>query len=457
MNYASYGLGFLLLGKWIIRLAAGYKPPRWGDESSGGKWVTVSVAVLTVVLLAYCLTATLNARATFVMDEQRFEYHEYKPNLPLTYDSASSWQAFWRYLALACFFWSLRDWLLTKSKRERRRGRRDGRETEPSREESPAEIPGSVPMLPDRVRLLLWVLCLNGALVAVQGMLQRMSKSAKLLWLVPSWSGKAVACYGPYSYRSNAAQYMNLIWPVCLGFWWTLKEGRRAMAGRAVRVGEGPHLLLIPALIMLLAGPFLSLSRGAALVAGVTLVIATILLFADRRTSRGTRWAMVIVVLIVGVMSYNLGWERLKMRMTALEKDSLADRGEIYENTKQIAADFPLFGTGPGTFASVYHLYRASAGQVWQSHVHDDWLEARVTLGWVGLGLILTMLLLTVSKWFVPGGVSLPFVLVSMIWTALGGCLLHARFDFPFQIYSVLYVFLLLCAVLICSARPRGA
>ena len=34
------------------------------------------------------------------------------------------------------------------------------------------------------------------------------------------------------------------------------------------------------------------------------------------------------------------------------------------------------------------------------------------------------------------------------LWLALTGCLLHARFDFPLQIYSILFLFLLECAIL---------
>jgi hypothetical protein len=38
---------------------------------------------------------------------------------------------------------------------------------------------------------------------------------------------------------------------------------------------------------------------------------------------------------------------------------------------------------------------------------------------------------------------------------ALGGCLLHARFDFPLQMYSILLLFLALCAVLFSLSRAE--
>jgi hypothetical protein len=42
-----------------------------------------------------------------------------------------------------------------------------------------------------------------------------------------------------------------------------------------------------------------------------------------------------------------------------------------------------------------------------------------------------------------------------LLWVSLGGCMVHARFDFPFQVHSVLALFLVLCAVLSCLSRQR--
>jgi hypothetical protein len=40
----------------------------------------------------------------------------------------------------------------------------------------------------------------------------------------------------------------------------------------------------------------------------------------------------------------------------------------------------------------------------------------------------------------------------------MAGCLAHARYDFPFQIHSIVFLFLVLCAILgVLTRRPvRG-
>jgi len=42
-----------------------------------------------------------------------------------------------------------------------------------------------------------------------------------------------------------------------------------------------------------------------------------------------------------------------------------------------------------------------------------------------------------------------------LTWLALAGCLVHARFDFPFQVHSILFLFVVLGTILsTLSHRP---
>jgi hypothetical protein len=486
MNVGGYLLGLLLAAKWVIRWQAGYRPVRWGDgeqvrnpkseirssnpevdwerdgstahETGSGNerscgmsnLVTVTLATLTGVVLAYCLISAINARSTFRYRQMAFEPHEYVAWLPHSYDSWATWQAFWMYLALALSFWAARDWLLGKSGPERRESRTGGREPDVD----PAfHVPHAV--LPMRLRRLLWVLCLNGAVLALESILQRLSGTNKLLWLVqPVINQSAEAQFGPYAYRSNSAQYFNLIWPVCLGFWWKLRRASRFATRARTRVGGGPHVVLLPCCVLLAAAPIISTSRGGALLAvGGMLAAAVLLLFANRRSNWLMRLGIVLLlVATLGLAAY-LGWEKLGKRLSTIFSDDLGGRVEIYENARQMARDFQLFGSGPGTFPWVYHLYRENAQAEWAFYAHNDWLETRITFGWAGFAPILAMLAIVFLRWFGPGGVPAHWLFVSMIWLALAGCLLHACFDFPFQIYSTFALFLLLCAALFCLSR----
>jgi len=138
-------------------------------------------------------------------------------------------------------------------------------------------------------------------------------------------------------------------------------------------------------------------------------------------------------------------------------KDNMSGRTEIYQNAQQMAVDFPWFGSGPGSFLSVYHLYRENADQTWAAFLHDDWLETRVTFGRIGTLLVLLQLALLVFWTFRGRPNWLSPILTFSLFLSLAGCLAHAKRDFPFQTYGVFFTFTLVCAVLppILTANSR--
>jgi O-antigen ligase len=483
MNVAGYVLGGLLAAKWWICWRSGYRPDRWsesreaneevtaGEESEEARRVepgrpstrrrrrpssrvfTAVLAALTVLLLVYCLIGAINARSTFVYRQMAFVPHEYIGWLPHSYDSWATWQAFWMYLGLALSFWAARDWLLGKTAKERResRGEREGVDENRAR-----RAPHS--RLPARLQRLLWVLCVNGAVLALEGILQRLSGSDKLLWLIqPAINQWSELQFGPYAYRSNAAEYLNLLWPVCLGNWWVLRRVRRRPGSEDARVGAGPHVVLLPCAVIMAAAPIISASRGGAIIAAADMLAAFVLLmFAQRSGPWLMRLGTFFLFAVALTLAVRFGWQKLGPRLETIFSDDMSGRVEIYRNAEQMARDFPVFGTGPGTFPWIYHLYRANAQSTWAAYAHNDWLETRITFGWIGFAMVVAGLGTVWFRWIGDGGIPTHWLFVSMIWLALGGCLVHARFDFPFQIYSTLALFLQFCAILSCLSRRRS-
>jgi len=494
MNIAGYFLGAMLAVKLAIRRLKDYRPPRWDErgkaesrkqqaegrerrsevrgQSSGARgqgseassqWsvvrgrrlltpsrLTATLAVLTAAILSYCLVSALNARATCEdPDTGSFTYHDrYIPWLPHSLDSSSTWFAFWSYLGLAFSFWAVRDWLLSKSAAEQRPERR-------------ANGPGGeaqAELFPARLRRLFWVLAINGGLLGLEAIIQRLEGSGKLLFLVrPAIHKTATTQFGPYAYYANAAQYFNLLWPGCLGFWWMLHQSRGFRR-------QGHHVVLVCCAIMA-ACPIISTSRGGAIIAVGMLGLATLflttthfLLAARRPEERGTRLITLgLLALFFGGalgLGSSLGWKALKPRM-ALLSEGFQHRERMYDAARPMAAEYPVFGTGPGTFATASQLFRDSTETDWWAQLHNDWLETRITFGWFGSALVALAFTTVLLRWFVRGGIHGGGRFIVLMWLALGGCLVHARFDFPFQMYSIVFLFLVLCAVLFnLSRRP---
>jgi hypothetical protein len=465
MNAAGYLAGSLLLVKLAIRFSTGYRNARWGergseiqtgagDSSSAQHFLTKSLAILTAAIVGYCLVSALNARYNYDRPGAFLENARHSVSwlpvswLPHSYDQTRSWAFFWNYLALALSFWAVWDWIMGKTSVEEQAER--GQLDDPKGRRAS--------LLPERLRRLLWVLSVNGGIMGVEAIAQRMDGTAKLLFFAPAYFNRAaISHFGPYEYRSNAAQYFGLLWPVALGLWWSLERAaRRGLRDRKEFGLRGRHLILGCALVMA-ACPFFSLSRVGTVVTAANLAVAAGALWsAQHKEDRKTKAGIAIgVALVLGCSAWVI-WGQLGPRF---EKEALDEgwqiRSSSYEIARPMTEACPLFGTGPGTFEPLFQMYRPDPGENWWAQLHDDWLETLITFGWLGTTLILLALFTVLSHWFLAGGIHGSLPLMVLFWAALAGCLFYARYDFPFQIYSVLFLFLVLCAGLFTLSHRR--
>jgi O-antigen ligase len=269
-----------------------------------------------------------------------------------------------------------------------------------------------------------------------------------LLWLVrPIFNDTAAAQFGPFNYRSNGAQYLNMIWPLAIAFWWSLYRHSRA------KVGQGKEFLLLPFCGLMVAAPIIASSRGGVVVA-IAEVFAVIGIFAYAYRENAWKAATAAGVLIA-IVTLGAWIERdtLLARINENTLNTMSGRTEIYRNARRIAADFPIWGTGPGTFAAVYQVYREDPNQLWYAQAHNDYLQTLITFGRVGSSIIFLAGLLICTYWFTNRGIPTSSLFVSFVWVGLGGMLLHAKFDFPMQIYSILLIVVTLCAILTSVVR----
>jgi O-antigen ligase len=436
MNCGCLALAIIVAVSWILAFFAPAEPIVT-PPSRFSTIATTSFFLLNLLLLAYCAVAYFNPRATFSIQNQDFTYFEhYNARLPTTYDRELTGETLLNLLSLFAFFWCVRYWLLRGWQNALNRGRKN-------------------PMIfhNRRFRILCWVLTLNAILLSVQATLQRLTKSQKLLWLRDSWWKSPEACFGPFSYRGNAAEYFNLLWPLAFGFALLLLKNRDRTIHRG-RAVDGPELLLIPGLIILGAAPFLSLSRGGAIAAAFGLGLFAWAIISDFSHSTKAKISAVLIFAGLFLAVWLSASHDLLLRFE-IEKGDLSGRAEIYENAKAIAKDYPLFGTGPGTFRSVYYLYRPNLSQPWHAFLHDDWMETRVCFGWVGFVLALLNLGMLVLWIFSPGRAPTPRLMFCCLLIALGQTLLKAKFDFPFQTYSIFLTFILVSAITVSGSCQK--
>jgi O-antigen ligase len=420
-------------------------------------WATRLLGLLTILFLAYVLTSALNWRAKveLLKGGPLMTYSEqFIPWLPHSFDANQTWKGFWRYLGLAATFWAGRSWLLGRSKQERR-SRND---SSSSNEVAPEKASPGFP--PFRIRLVLWTLILSSSLLALVGITQRLDGAEKLLWSVePAVKQRPGTnfSFGPFAYRANGSQYFNLVWPIGLGFWWVLRERYRRQAGLNIRTGGDPSMLLIPLTGLMAAVPMMTGSRGgfyilAGQIVGAILMSAFIL----KRFSLKLRiWIISVLVLAIGFGSY-AGGEALFARFEKKGMTDLSGREVIWNTAHRMADDFPLFGSGAETFPSLNYLYRDEQRERWHGYVHDDYLETRLSMGWIGFGLVLAMLALALGMGMLGAGTTSPSPFRGFLSLGILGLLIHARADFPLQVVGILFTFIILVLLFGCCGPERS-
>jgi hypothetical protein len=447
MNTVGYSLGILWLVKLVMRPFVRDKPPRWVTTSD----LTIRVlAVSTLLVLLYNLISAANARATYFPQNWEFQYHSVIFWLPHSYDSGSSWKMFWQNLGLAGLFWALRDWLLAMTPSEAE-----------AHSYSANTLESGNLRLSDRLRSLLWVLAVSGALLAIQGILQRLGGGSKLLWMATprkdTVGGAGVLTeFGAWPYRANASQYFNLLWPVILGFCWT--EFNFCRYSVRARANSKAALGLLIGVIFMAVCPLVATSRTGAGVLVLNLGLAAIILWfaSQKHEALRTRLIIPIVTLIIIVGGGLLGWSSLAPRLGTLSVDAQG-RQTLSQVGWEIATDNLVFGTGPGSLETIYQLYMHNRTDFWPAQLHNDWMEILATFGCVGFALIFLCLLLAASHCLFGQGIPGEKHFVRLAWIALAGCLLHARFDWPFECHSVLTLFLVICAILSCVSLTAAS
>ena len=207
---------------------------------------------------------------------------------------------------------------------------------------------------------------------------------------------------------------------------------RRQMS-RSGSVFAAPTAIIGAAGCLLVAAG-VALNRSlAALALFVPVVFASILLL--RQGSKYKRWvapaSIVAVIVCLAVLTGAGLWEELSGGDTS----SFVTRAEMWNHTARLIADSFPFGTGGGSFPSVYVLTEdpKAIGLTYINHAHNDFLEIVLETGLAGLlllGLSIGWWLATaVNVWRSPS--SGEFSRAATI--ASGALILHSVVDYPLR------------------------
>jgi tetratricopeptide (TPR) repeat protein/O-antigen ligase len=236
----------------------------------------------------------------------------------------------------------------------------------------------------------------NGAVLSVFALAQKFSSPPDTLY----WSFESQGNpFGPFVCRNHFPFYIN----ACFGLGVGLLLERLAVQGHQTiseMIGDlsrhTSSLWIALALGLMLAASVYSMSRG-----GFVALMSTSAIFGTIAIGRATRMRAFAVLGLAATLALGLvvwfGLGQVTQRLGTLNDGALSEgRGPLWERTAPLALQFPIWGTGYGTFESVEPMQRQPGdGSTinWQ-HAHNDYLESMIEGGLVQFTLIVTAIFL---------------------------------------------------------------
>lgn len=296
--------------------------------------------------------------------------------------------------------------------------------------------------------------------IAIATILQRAFAPESLFWLRPVRSG--LGSFGPWVYRNHYAGFIVMNCPLllaaCLLRWPERDSEEETLRQRLLRLfsGSGLHLLFGFGAMAAIASVFLSQSRGGILSLTVALLVFVLLLAWRLRERR-----LILPLLAVLLAGVWFNWDGLLLRFQYAVDPSGGlrdDRLLIWKDTFRIIADFPLTGTGFGSFAAVFPGYKTLADELFYDHAHNDLLELLAEGGAIGFLLaacfVGTALRNGWRQIFLRHD-RLAALTAIGAFSGLAGLLFFSLTDFNLHNWANGLYFFFLCALLAAAGRAR--
>lgn len=244
-----------------------------------------------------------------------------------------------------------------------------------------------------RIRRFLIFLTIFGGLVAALALAQTLTGAKEIYWTVPT--PRAIANSGPFVHYSHYSQFMNLCVGGALGLLLLIAHENSGDSGNAVpmwRRLRAPHMrwfwIASVAIVLGAVTIALSLSRAGTLAFIASLMSVAVAMGCNRRTRDKATLVGAIGLVFLAALLY-LGLDKVFNRITTVaDAENFEIRSGILRDSVRASTQFPLFGTGLGTFRYVFPMYDRSVNTLATTHAENEYAEVTFEMGYIGLSIV---------------------------------------------------------------------
>jgi len=294
----------------------------------------------------------------------------------------------------------------------------------------------------DRIRYAAYALIASGVLQALCGALIALQSTAQL-------------ASGTFVNRNHYAAYLAMCLSVGIGVliaslsgaqnqsWWRLVRN-------VMQWVITPKMALRLGLVVMVIALVLTRSRMGNSSFFISLLVTGIigLLLAKRATKSMVILLVSLVAIDVFIVGTYFGTQRVIERIVQTNFET-EDRGAVAGYVIDMWKDYPVFGSGLGSFPVVFPRYSAEGTTMAYTHAHNDYLEFAAEAGILGLSLMGLMVVMSFAAALRAQYVRRDPLMRGLSFAAMMGItalMIHSTADFNLQIPANALTFMLLLA-----------
>ena len=304
-----------------------------------------------------------------------------------------------------------------------------------------------------------------GGIIAAYALMEKFFSNGKIYWLFAIPENNTHI--GPYVYKNHYAGFTEMLFPVVFAafYYYRPRFSYSSFRESFVEVFTQPqanvHILLGFSALLMATSQFVSLSRGGIICFGLSMIFFILMMaFRQKVEKKGLAFLLFVFLIVLSVGWF--GWEMIFQRF----EDSFSQgitrlngRSHFWKDSLGIIKDFPLTGTGFGSFGSVYPVYRTFPGDRLVDHAHNDYIELAATGGLVGFILVawfVLSIIVTCCRQYGKRNDSFAIYMVVGSLSGIFAILLHSVSDFNFFSHANGLYFFFLSGLVVSASHTRS-
>lgn len=315
----------------------------------------------------------------------------------------------------------------------------------------------------DQIKRLLMAIALIGGIIAVVALAQDLFGNGKIYWFITGPHSQTLS--GPFINHNHYGQFMNLSIGAALA--WLCVRLHEHFAAKKITPSVvyeylssdsvKPLWLLVAVMVLGTATIFVSLTRGGM----VSMLIASAfitLLLTSRPSLKGRGWIMAVMALGAFACILYVGFDAVYNRFATLsDLNAYQGRWQILKDLTASYSKFPILGTGLGTHAVVYPMFKKIDNVLLYTHAENEYAQVIEETGLVGLTVLI---IFGVIVWFSfvksIRSVRLPICSAAYgLGFGLLAILIHSFSDFGQHMLANAFLSAIFCALILTLAQQR--